>query len=154
MIDYARRRYPTISALGDYLGKVLIRGSNQEPQTRLSRRARGEPIAIVGMGCRFPGGDAPEAFWQLLRGGFDAISEIPADRWDVDRFYDPNPEAVGKMYTRRGGFLRKVDLFDPQFFSISPREAVGIDPQQRLLMEIAWETQRDNYHTKLQTWAE
>ena len=135
--------YPTISALGDYLGKVLIRGSNQEPQSRLSRRARGEPIAIVGMGCRFPGGDAPETFWQLLRGGFDAISEIPADRWDVDRFYDPNPEAVGKMYTRRGGFLRKVDLFDPQFFSISPREAVGIDPQQRLLMEIAWETLED-----------
>ena len=135
--------YPTISALGDYLGKLLIRGSMQEPQARLSRRARGEPIAIVGMGCRFPGGDAPDAFWQLLRGGFDAISDIPADRWDVDRFYDPNPEAVGKMYTRRGGFLRKVDLFDPQFFSISPREAVGIDPQQRLLMEIAWETLED-----------
>ena len=135
--------YPTISALGDHLGKVLIRGSIQEPQARLSRRSRGEPIAIVGMGCRFPGGDAPEAFWQLLRGGFDAVSEIPADRWDVDRFYDPNPEVAGKMYTRRGGFLRRVDLFDPQFFSISPREAVGIDPQQRLLMEIAWETLED-----------
>lgn len=135
--------YPTISSLGEYLGKCLTRGSMQEPQTRLSRRSRSEPIAIVGLGCRFPGGDAPDAFWQLLRGGFDAVSEIPADRWDVDRFYDPNPEAVGKMYTRRGGFLRQVDLFDPQFFSISPREAVGIDPQQRLLMEIAWETLED-----------
>lgn len=135
--------YPTISALGDHLGKVLIRGSIQEPQARLSRRSRGEPIAIVGMGCRFPGGDAPGRFWQLLRGGFDAVGEIPADRWDIDRFYDPNPEALGKMYTRRGGFLRGVDLFDPQFFSISPREAVGIDPQQRLLMEIAWETLED-----------
>ena len=135
--------YPTIASLSEYLGKILIRGSIQEPQTRLSRRSRGEPIAVVGFGCRFPGGDAPNAFWQLLRGGFDAVSEIPADRWDVDRFFDPNPEAVGKMYTRRGGFLRQVDLFDPQFFSISPREAVGIDPQQRLLMEIAWETLED-----------
>ncbi|MEE2781456.1 MAG: SDR family NAD(P)-dependent oxidoreductase [Planctomycetota bacterium] len=135
--------YPTIAALSEYLGKILIRGSIQESQTRLSRRSRGEPIAVVGFGCRFPGGDDPRAFWQLLRGGFDAVSEIPSDRWDVDRFYDPNPEAVGKMYTRRGGFLRAVDLFDPQFFSISPREAVGIDPQQRLLMEIAWETLED-----------
>jgi len=80
-----------------------------------------------------------EAFWQLLHNGVDATREVPADRWDVNRYYDPNPDALGKMYTRRGAFLQSVDQFDPQFFGISPREAVSMDPQQRLILEVSWE---------------
>ena len=102
--------------------------------------ARTEPIAIIGMGCRFPGGaNNPASFWQRLHEGVDAITEVPADRWDIDDYYDPDPNSPGKMYTRHGGFLDHVDLFDPQFFGISPREAVSLDPQQRLLLEVTWE---------------
>ena len=103
-------------------------------------KSRREPIAIVGMGCRFPGGaDSPEKYWRLLRDGVDAISEVPPDRWDVNALFDPDPDAVGKISTRFGGFIEKVDQFDPQFFGISPREAVRMDPQQRLLLEVSWE---------------
>jgi myxalamid-type polyketide synthase MxaC len=106
---------------------------------RLKRQAS-EPLAIIGMGCRFPGGaNDPESFWRLLTEGREAISEVPPDRWDIDAFYDPNPDAPGKMSTRRGGFLSGIDQFDPEFFGISPREAAGMDPQQRLLLEVAWE---------------
>ncbi|MCW5313076.1 SDR family NAD(P)-dependent oxidoreductase [Nostoc sp. KVJ3] len=99
-----------------------------------------EPIAIIGMGCRFPGGaDTPELFWQLLRQGIDAIAEVPSDRWDVAAYYDPNPEAPGKMSTRYGGFIENLKAFDAQFFGISPREALTLDPQQRLLLEVSWE---------------
>jgi acyl transferase domain-containing protein len=98
-----------------------------------------EPIAIVGIGCRFPGANNPESFWELLRDGVDAITEVPADRWDVDAFYDPEPGIPGKMYTRYGGFIDQVDQFDPSFFGISPREAERMDPQQRLVLEVAWE---------------
>src|SRR5512141_263616 len=78
-------------------------------------RRRTEPIAIVGIGCRFPGGaDSPDAFWRLLHDGVDAVREVPSDRWDVNRFYDPNPDAPGKMSTRWGGFLDRVDEFDPE----------------------------------------
>jgi acyl transferase domain-containing protein/acyl carrier protein len=98
-----------------------------------------EPIAIVGIGCRFPGANNPESFWELLRDGIDAITEVPADRWDVDEFYDPEPGIPGKMYTRYGGFIDQVDQFDPSFFGISPREAERMDPQQRLVLEVAWE---------------
>ena len=99
-----------------------------------------EPIAIIGMACRFPGGcDTPEKFWQLLRDGRDAVGDIPSERWDVDALYDPDPNAPGKIFTRRGAFLKNVDHFDPQFFGVSPREAMSLDPQQRLLLETAWE---------------
>ncbi|MGF1481580.1 MAG: SDR family NAD(P)-dependent oxidoreductase [Cyanophyceae cyanobacterium] len=97
------------------------------------------PIAIIGVGCRFPGASNPETFWQLLQSGTDAIREIPAQRWDVSSFYDPEPVQPGKMYTRWGGFLKQVDQFEPSFFGISPREAERMDPQQRLLLEVAWE---------------
>ena len=107
--------------------------------TELENHQR-EPIAIIGMGCRFPGGISdPDEFWQLLASGGDAITEVPSQRWDVDAHYDPSPEARGKMYTRSGGFLGAIDAFDPQFFGISPREAAAMDPQQRLLLEVTWE---------------
>jgi hypothetical protein len=102
-----------------------------------------EPIAVIGLGCRFPGADGPRAFWDLLRDGVDAITEVPPDRWDVEDFYDPRPATPGKMPTRRGGFLRQVDRFDPHRFGIAPREAARMDPQQRLLLEVAWEALED-----------
>ena len=87
----------------------------------------------------FPGAPDPEAFWEVLSGGVDAIREVPEDRFDIDEFYDPDPETPGKTYTRFGGFLDGIDGFDPEFFGISPREAVWIEPQQRLMLETAWE---------------
>ena len=105
--------------------------------------ARNEPIAIIGIGCRFPGANDPTAFWRLLRDGVDAIGEVPADRFDHRAFYDPDPATPGKMNTRWGGFLNQVDRFDANFFGISPREAARMDPQQRLLLEVSWEALQD-----------
>ncbi len=98
-----------------------------------------EPIAIIGIGCRFPKAENPESFWQLLRNGVDAITEVPKERWDIDAFYDAEPGIPEKMSTRWGGFLEQVDEFDPSFFGISPREVERMDPQQRLALEVAWE---------------
>ncbi|MCA9872613.1 MAG: HAD-IIIC family phosphatase [Anaerolineales bacterium] len=99
-----------------------------------------EPIAVVGMACRFPGkATNPDKFWRLLSEGVDTIAEVPADRWDVEAFYDPDPDKPGKMITRCGGFIDQVDQFDAGFFGISPREATSMDPQQRLLLETSWE---------------
>jgi acyl transferase domain-containing protein/NADPH:quinone reductase-like Zn-dependent oxidoreductase/acyl carrier protein len=104
-----------------------------------SRAAR-EPIAIVGVGCRYPGGvDSIDGLWRVASEGVDAVREVPADRWDIDAYYDPNPDAVGKMVTRRAGMLDRVDGFDPAFFAISPREARALDPQQRMLLETSVE---------------
>ncbi|NEO36814.1 MAG: SDR family NAD(P)-dependent oxidoreductase [Moorea sp. SIOASIH] len=102
-----------------------------------------EPIAIIGIGCRFPGAENPEAFWQLLCDGVDAITEIPKTRWDLRDLYDSDPDTPGKMNSRYGGFLPQVDQFDPHFFGISPQEATAMDPQQRLLLEVAWEALED-----------
>jgi acyl transferase domain-containing protein len=107
-------------------------GAIERLQARLdaSERSKHQPIAIIGAGCRYPGGiETPEALWHLVRDGGDAITEVPADRWDVNAYYDPDPSAPGKMITRRGGFLSQVDGFDPHFFGISPREATTMDPQ-------------------------
>jgi acyl transferase domain-containing protein len=106
--------------------------------------ARTEPVAIVGLGCRLPGGaNDPESFWDLLRNGVDAIREVPADRWSVSQYFDPNPGTPGKTYSRWGGFMDHIDRFDPEFFGISPREAVHMDPQQRIFLEVAWEALED-----------
>lgn len=102
--------------------------------------AQREPIAIVGMGCRFPGGaDTPSALWQVLQRQTDAITEVPANRWPIEDYHHPNPDTPGKMVTRSGGFLTSLYDFDAGFFRLSPREALSLDPQQRLALELAWE---------------
>ncbi|WP_200846182.1 type I polyketide synthase [Mycolicibacterium vanbaalenii] len=103
-----------------------------------------EPLAIVGIGCRFPGGgDSAAGFWELLRSETDATRVVPETRWNAARYHDPNPAKIGKMVTRRGGFLSEIDQFDPQFFGMSPREAHSLDPQQRLLLQATWEALED-----------
>jgi len=134
--------YPCIESLARYLAaspgaSTSVIGDGQD------RAAKNEPIAIIGIGCRFPGANDPAAFWQLLRDGVDAIGEVPADRFDQHAFYNPDPAIPGKMNTRWGGFLGQVDQFDPHFFGISPREASSMDPQQRLLLEVTWEALQD-----------
>ncbi|MEL6813253.1 MAG: aminotransferase class I/II-fold pyridoxal phosphate-dependent enzyme [Cyanobacteria bacterium J06598_3] len=102
------------------------------------------PIAIIGIGCRYPGGaDNPDAFWQMIRSGTDSITEVPTTRWDPAPIYDPDPSTPNKTNTRWGGFLSQVDEFDPQFFGIAPREVATMDPQQRLLLEVTWEALED-----------
>ncbi len=130
--------YPNIQALAQYLSGETVETKEKYTQ----KPATDEAIAIIGIGCRFPGGvNTPQAFWQLLHDGIDAIKEIPDSRWDVNTFYDSNPEApAGKMNTRWGGFLEEdITTFDPVFFAISPREVKSMDPQQRLLLEVSWE---------------
>jgi acyl transferase domain-containing protein len=99
-----------------------------------------DPIAVVGVGCRFPGGaDDPASYWDLLVEGRDAVRTVPPDRWDGDALYDDDWRAAGKMSSKFGGFLDDIDQFDARLFGISPREATSIDPQQRLLLEVTWE---------------
>ncbi|MBF0287243.1 MAG: SDR family NAD(P)-dependent oxidoreductase [SAR324 cluster bacterium] len=120
--------------------KALLELREMKGQLNHVEYAKKEPIAIIGIGCRFPGGsNSPDAFWSLLREGQDAIREIPSDRWDIEEYFNPEPDVPGKMYTRYGGFLDSVDSFDGPFFGLSPRETVNTDPQHRLILEVAWE---------------
>lgn len=132
-------------ALADHLVRMIsgkigpVRASGKSA----SMVKRNEPIAIVGMGCRFPGGaNSPDRFWRLIDQGGTGMCEVPVTRWDPEVYYDPDPETPGTSYTKRGGFLApdRMDLFDAPFFRIPPKEARGLDPQQRLLLEVAWET--------------
>lgn len=143
--------HPTIDSLAEFLFSEYYAEDAASPRgasnparsidlTQASVTSENEPIAIIGAGCRFPGNASSlDAFWRVLRDGVDAVSDVPADRWDVKAWYDPDPDAAGKMYTQRGGFVTGVDQFDPQFFGIAPREAAAMDPQHRFVMEVAWE---------------
>ncbi|OXY92217.1 type I polyketide synthase [Streptomyces diastatochromogenes] len=132
--------HPTIDAVAQAVFAPQ-RARTPVPSTVVERTGPGDDVAIISLACRFPGGaDDPEALWRLLTTGEDAISEVPAGRWDTNGLYDPDPEATGKAYTLRGGFLDGgIDRFDAAFFGISPREAAAMDPQQRLLLQTAWE---------------
>lgn len=130
------------ASVPDYAGllkRALVTIDQLETKLAAAERKVAEPIAVIGIGCRFPGGaNDPDSFWRLLEQGRDVVTEVPKSRWDADSFYDPDPDAPGKSYTKWGSFLEDIDQFDAQFFGISPREAVSLDPQQRLLLEVTW----------------
>ncbi|GAA4016770.1 type I polyketide synthase [Allokutzneria multivorans] len=133
--------YPTPKRLAEHtLDEFLGRAGEDVVET--SATDHSEPIAIVAMGCRFPGGvNSPEQLWEVLANGRDLVGEFPAERgWDIDSIYDPDPDKTGKSYVREGGFLKQAHEFDPTFFGISAREAMAMDPQQRVIMETAWES--------------
>jgi acyl transferase domain-containing protein/acyl-CoA synthetase (AMP-forming)/AMP-acid ligase II/acyl carrier protein len=131
---------PDLSRLVDWLLEDMALGAPVQRTDVQTPLRSDEPIAVVGMACRYPGNaNSPQALWDLLISGRDAVTEIPADRWDIDAWYDPAPDALGRMYTRRGGFIEGVDQFAASFFGIIPREAARMDPQHRLLLEVAWQ---------------
>ena len=135
--------FPTIAALAQQLavGESHAVGPEALGQVRDQRGNSGEAIALIGMGCRFPGAPNIQSFWQLLHNGQDAITEVPLSRWDTDQLDAVLPaQKMAQKVAKWGGFLKQVDQFDPKFFGISPREAIHMDPQQRLLLEVCWET--------------
>ncbi|MFB7273947.1 type I polyketide synthase, partial [Streptomyces sp. NPDC056244] len=134
--------YPTPLELADYLRAEILGAVLEVAGPVATGAADDEPIAIIGMSCRFPGGaGSPEQLWDLVVQGADAVSEFPVNRgWDAEGLFDPDPDRQGRTYSTRGGFLHEADAFDPTFFGISPREALVMDPQQRLLLETTWET--------------
>ncbi len=136
--------YPNILTLSNYLADNKDPKDTKKPLSSVKLTGSSiEPIAVIGMGCRFPGAKDIESFWQLLHDGVDMISEVPSDRWPRQAFYHPDPSVPGKSISYWGGFLEGIDQFDPFFFGISPIEAKYMDPQQRLLMELAYEALDD-----------
>jgi len=129
--------YPSIEELSRFLSNEI------STQFSNSSQPMQDDIAIVGMSCRFPMAKNLKAFWDLCWEGVDAITEVPAERWDLASLYDPDPSAKGKIYSRWGGFLDHLDQFDASFFGISPREAFHLDPRQRLMLETSWEALQD-----------
>ncbi|WP_141592152.1 type I polyketide synthase [Myxococcus sp. AB056] len=130
--------YEKISSLSPK--RLALLALDLHAESEALKRARSEPIAIVGASCRVPGGvRTPEDFWRLLSQGVDAITEVPRERWDAEALFDPDPSKRGRTYARWGGFIDGVDQFDAAFFGVSPREASRMDPQQRMLLEVAWE---------------
>ena len=130
--------YPSIESLAAHLAELVKDTVSEEAPTVERTETVEDAVAVIGVGCRFPGAESADAYWQLLRDGIDATSDIPANRWDLDRYFDPERKP-GKMYTRRGGFLEQIDQFDADFFGISAEEACWMDPQHRLLLETTWE---------------
>lgn len=142
--------HPNIDTLSSYLASLILKGS--QPSTpRTPKSTDGEHfqfwsdepshgIAVVGMACRFGSANTIEEFWEILSKGTDCVSVVPKSRFDVDANYDPDPDAPGKTYSKYGSFISDVDMFEPAFFGIPPKEAVLMDPQQRILLELAWES--------------
>ncbi|MEY9862673.1 acyl transferase domain-containing protein/acyl carrier protein [Catenulispora sp. GAS73] len=129
----------TEDKLREYLKRVTVELTDVRRRLAEAETARLEPIAVIGMSCRYPGGSSVEEYWDLLRSGRSGVSEVPASRWDIDEYYNPDRRAPGAMYTRYGAFLPDIAGWDAEFFGASPQEALRMDPHQRLLMELMWE---------------
>ena len=142
--------YPTIEKLAAHiLDKYVAVTPKKKKSKTVKRLSNNEPIAVIGMSCRYPGGaDSPEQFWELLKAEKSGIGKIKKDRWDINQWYDADPDTPGKMYIKEGGFVENIDQFDAAFFGISPQEAKTIDPQERLMLETCWEALENANKTK------